>query len=110
MRVFLDACVDPRVAEAFAGHEVATAVDLAWHKMKDHELVPLLQNRFDALVTIDRGFEFEHNLKNLTFGIIIVHVAKNRVEFYRPLFDQMQIALAQSSPGQVQHIYGVPAD
>jgi hypothetical protein len=68
MRVFPDACVDPRVTEAFAGHEVATAVDLGWHKLKDYELVPLLQDRFDALVTIDRGFEFEHNLKNLTIA------------------------------------------
>jgi hypothetical protein len=24
-----------------------------------------------------------------TFGILIIHVAKNRVELYRPLFDQM---------------------
>jgi hypothetical protein len=32
--VFLDACVDPRVVEAFAGREVATAADLAWHKLK----------------------------------------------------------------------------
>ena len=56
--------------EAFAGHEVATAADLAWHKLKlkDRELVPLLQGRFDALVTMDRGFEFEHNLKKLTLG------------------------------------------
>jgi hypothetical protein len=59
-------------------HEVTTAFDLDWHRLKDHERVPLLQDRFDVLVTIDQGFEFEHNLEMLTFGIIIVHVAKNK--------------------------------
>jgi hypothetical protein len=59
---------------------------------------------------MDRGFEFEHNLKKLTFRIIIVHVAKNSLEFYRPLFGQMQIALAQLKPGQVLHVHGAPAD
>jgi hypothetical protein len=96
--------VDPRVAEAFPGHEVATAFDLGWHPLKDHELVPLLQDRCDVLVTIDRGFEFEHNLGKLTFGILIIRVAKNKVEFYRPLFGQMQTALAQSRPGQDLHV------
>lgn len=78
MRVFIDACVDPRVAEAFPGHEVTTALDRGWHRLKDHELVPVLRNRFDAPVTIDRGFEFEQNLKKPTFGVIILRVAKTR--------------------------------
>lgn len=110
MRVFIDACVDPRVVEAFIAHEVAIAADLGWQSTKDHELVLLLQGRFDALVTIDKGFEFEHNLKKLTFGIVIFHVARNKVEFYRPLYAQMQTALAQLQPGQVLHVYGTPGD
>jgi hypothetical protein len=31
------------------------------------------------MVTIDQGFEHEHNLKKLSFGIVIVHVARNRM-------------------------------
>jgi hypothetical protein len=31
-------------------------------------------------VTIDKGFEHEHNLKKLSFGIVIVHVPRNRME------------------------------
>jgi hypothetical protein len=37
-------------------------------------------------VTIDRGFEHQQNLKALRFGLVIVHFAKNKVEFYRPIF------------------------
>ena len=31
----LDACVDPRVIEAFPGHEVITAFELRWHRLKE---------------------------------------------------------------------------
>jgi len=41
----------------FAGHDVATA--------------------------FDQGLEYEHNLKALQLAIVIVHVARNKVEFYR---------------------------
>jgi hypothetical protein len=110
MRVPVDACVDPRVVEGLPGHEVKTAVDLGWHRLKDHHLVRLLQDRFDVLVTIDRGFEHQQNLKALRFGLVIVHVAKNKVEFYRPLFGQIQTAVAQVKPGEVLHVYGLPSD
>jgi hypothetical protein len=40
----------------------------------------MAQGQCDVFVTIDKGFEHEHNLKKLSFGIIIIHVAKNRME------------------------------
>ena len=110
MRVLVDACVDPRVVEGLPGHEVKTAVDMGWHRLKDNHLVPLLQGRFDVLVTIDRGFEYQQNLKALRFGLVIVHVAKNKVEFYRPIFGKIQKAVAQVKPGEVLHVYGPPSD
>ncbi len=108
MRVFLDACVDPRVVEAFSTHEVKTAFELNWHRLRDHELLPLLEDQFDALVTIDQGFEFEHNLKKLTFGIVIVHVPVNKVEFYRPIFPTLLASIERecvfACAGEVIHV------
>lgn len=49
--------------------------------MKDNVVPPLVERKFDVLVTIDQGFEHEHNLKELSFGIVFVHVRKNRFEF-----------------------------
>ena len=48
MRVFIDACIDPRVAEGFAGHEVKTAVEMGWRylilfpRIDDMILAPLI--------------------------------------------------------------------
>ena len=104
MRIFIDACIDPRVREAFPDHEVRTAVELGWHRLKDSALVEFLQDQFDVLVTIDQGFEHQQNLKTLRFGLLIIHVYQNKVKFYRPLFEQMRVAVTQLRPGEVIHI------
>jgi hypothetical protein len=106
MRVFLDACVDPRAVELFAGHEARTAFDVGWNRYQDHVLLRLIQGHYDLFVTIDQGFEFEHNLKDFTFGFLIIHVRKNKVQFYRPLAAQISEAMGRVKPGEVIHVRG----
>lgn len=83
MRVGIDACIDPRLVEAFPDHHAQTLFDLGWQQLKDHVLVK--QPECDVFVTADRGFEHEHDIESLSFGIVIVHVARNKIAFYRPL-------------------------
>jgi hypothetical protein len=104
MRVVIDASIDPRLVEAFVGVEVQTLFDLGWEQLKDNELVKRLD--CDVFVTADRGFEHQHNLKSLTFGIVVVHVARNKIGFYRPLFPQLLNATAFVRAGQVVHVSG----
>jgi len=104
VRILIDECVHPRVREAFPNHEVLTVADAEWRHLPARQLVALAQGRFDVLVTIDRGFEFEHNLTKLTFGIIIVHVAKNRIEYYRPIFADLVAAVESVGRGEVKHV------
>ena len=108
MRVVIDASIDPRLVEAFPDHEVQTLFDLGWQQLKDHVLVKRLE--CDVFITADRGFEHEHNLKSLPFGIVIVHVTRNKINFYRPLFVQLLNAVATIRVGEVVHVYGLPAD
>lgn len=104
MRVVIDASIDPRLVEAFVGHEVRTLFDLGWQHLKDHVLVKQLE--CDVFITADRGFEHEHNLKSFSFGIVVIHVARNKIAFYRPLFPQIRNAIATAGPGQVVHVSG----
>jgi len=67
------------------------------------------QGQFDVLVTIDKGFEFEANLKHLTFGIVIVHVRRNRVEYYGPIFRSLVEAVERVQAGEVIHVRASPA-
>jgi hypothetical protein len=108
MRVIIDASIDPRLVEAFPGHRVQTLFDLGWQHLKDHVLVKQLE--CDVFVTADRGFEHEHDLKSLSFGIVIVHVARNKIAFYRPLFPELSQAVATIMAGEVVHVYGPDVD
>jgi hypothetical protein len=38
----------------------------------------MLAADFDVFVTTDKGFEYEHNLRSLPMGIVIVHVPKKQ--------------------------------
>jgi hypothetical protein len=58
------------------------------------------------LVTIDQGFEFEHNLVTLKLGIVIVHVPINRINYYRTLAAELEIAVQNVKPGEVVHVRG----
>jgi hypothetical protein len=104
VRILIDECVHPRVREAFPTHEVLTVAEAQWRNLPDNQLIALIQGRFDVFVTIDRGFEFEHNLKKLTFGIVIAHVPKNRLEYYRPLFADLVAAVENVGAGEVKHV------
>ncbi len=79
---------------------------MGWHQLKDHILLPLVQDRFDVVVTIDRGLEYEHNLKKLRFGVVIVHVVKNKLEFYLRLAIELREAVEQVKSGEVLHVHG----
>lgn len=108
MRVVIDASIDPRLVEAFPDDHVQTLFDLGWQHLKDHVLVKQLE--CDVLITADQGFEHEHDLKSLRFGIVIVHVTRNKIKFYRPLFPQLHKAVATIRAGEVVHVYGLPVD
>jgi hypothetical protein len=56
------------------------------------------------------GFEFEHNLKKLSFGIVIVHIPINDVESYRPLFRDLVVATERVRPGGVIHVGDPPSE
>jgi hypothetical protein len=101
----LDACIDPRAVRIFAGHDATTAFDLEWHTLTDHVLLRQVQGNFDVLVTIDKGFEFQHNLKRLDFGIVIAYVQRNTFAFYEAIEEELLEAVQRVRPGGVIHVY-----
>jgi predicted nuclease of predicted toxin-antitoxin system len=106
VRVLLDECVNPRVRTAFPGHVVETVQERGWRNLDDGPLLVMVQGNFDVLVTIDQGIEYQHNLKHLDFGIVVVHVRENRLEHYRPIFRAMLRAVEEVGRGRVLHVYG----
>ena len=105
MRIVLDECVNPRVKRLLeAEHAVFTVLELGWGGFPDHILVERLQGRCDVFLTIDRGFEHEHNLTLLRFGIVIVHVARNRIAHYEAVRERISQAASAVGPGEILHV------
>ena len=105
MRVLLDECVDPGIRDLLSGHQITTVGEAKWLSNADNQLIQLAQGNFDIFITLDRGFEFQHNLKKLSFGIVIVHPFRNRREDYTPIGEALRLAVETVQPGKVLHVH-----
>ena len=108
MRILLDECVNPRVKAAFRGHEVSTVVDMGWGGLRNGELLAFAQEQFQVFVTIDQNIEYQHDLKKLSLGLLVVSVPDNKIKSYKPIFDAMHEAAETLGPGQVLHVMSAP--
>lgn len=107
-RVLIDECINPRLAPILRSVlpelTVETIRDLGWRGEKDHLLIPKVESRFDIFVTIDKGFEFEHDLKRLLFGIILLSTKNNQMSSYERLLSDLVHAVQTILPGQLIHV------
>ena len=105
MRIVLDECVNPRLERLLeADHTVFTVLGLGWGGLPDKILVERLRGHCDVFLTIDQGFEHEHNLSLLGFGIVIFHVPRNRLAHYEAIRGKISHAVSSVRPGEVIHI------
>ena len=104
----MDECINPRLAKqlriCLPNHIVDTVREKGWIGCRDHLLIQKIKNEFDVFVTIDRGFEFEHNLNQLSFGIIILATPNNQMPSYERLLDRLLAAIIEIDHGKVVHV------
>jgi len=84
-----------------------TVAEADWLALPDRELLVLADGKFDVFITIDNGFAHQHNLKELTFGIVVVHVTRNSLLCYEPIFNEILLAAETVRAGEVAHIHGL---
>ncbi len=99
MRVFLDECVDWRLARDIVGHDVKTARQLGWTAIKNGELLNLAAKHFDVFVTVDRNLSFQQNLPELSIAVVVLETKSNRLADLRPLTPQLMAAIEFARPG-----------
>jgi len=61
---------------------------------------------YDALVTMDRGIEFQQNLTSVAVGVLLVRASSNRMVHLQPLVPAILDALPALKPGQLHRIGG----
>ena len=104
MRVLLDENIPHDLIPEFPGHDVLTVQGLGWAGVKNGDLLTRARGQINALLTMDRNLERQHDLSALPFGVVVVLARSNRVPDLLPLVAEMREALTRVRAGQVEHV------
>ena len=104
MKVFVDECVDWRLALDIAGHEVKTAREMGWLTIKNGELLALAANEFDVFVTVDRNLSFQQNLPTFAIAVIVLRAHSNRLADLKPLVPALLACIPSAKRGAVEYV------
>ena len=72
MRILLDHCVDRRLARFLPAHQVKTAGQMGWHKLRNGKLLASAAAQFDLLLTVDKNIRHQINLATLPVAVIVM--------------------------------------
>jgi Domain of unknown function (DUF5615) len=104
VRVLLDENLPHDLIADLAGHDVSTVQGLGWAGVKNGELLRRASGQIDALVTMDRRLEHQHDISTLPFGLVVVRARSNRMQDLRVLLGELRRALARVQPGKVRYV------
>jgi predicted nuclease of predicted toxin-antitoxin system len=104
VRVLLDEQLPVDLASALQGHSVDTVTRRGWAGITNGDLLRRMCGEYDALITMDRGIEFQQNLSGLPFGVLLLRASSNRVADLQPLVPGILDALLTLAPGQLLRV------
>jgi hypothetical protein len=102
--VFLDECVDWRLARDILGHDVRTARQMGWTTLKNGDLLTLASEHFDVFVTVDRNLTFQQNLPSYAIAVLVLRAKTSRLADLRPLVPMLLAALETARPGVAEFV------
>ncbi|MBC7770740.1 MAG: DUF5615 family PIN-like protein [Phycisphaerales bacterium] len=104
MNVFLDECIDWRLARHLTGQDVKTAREMGWTTIKNGELLRLVAAQFDVFVTVDRNLSFQQNIPTYSVAVVVLRARSNRLKDLLPLVPELLSAIASAPKGAVTTI------
>src|SRR5206468_791884 len=85
MRILIDECIDRRLRDFLAGHECQTARYAGFGGLENGALLTAAENaKFDVLLTVDRGIEFQQDLRHRNIAILILCAKSIRLKNQLP--------------------------
>ena len=80
MRIPIDECIDERFRNSLIGHDSQTARYAGLAGLKNGDLLKAAEAaKFDVLLTMDQGIEYQQNLTGRKIAIIIFRTKSNRL-------------------------------
>jgi len=73
VRVFSDECVPRPLRNLLTVHEIKTAQEMGWHRMKNGELIRHAEeNGFEVFVTSDQNVRYQQNLQGRGIALLVL--------------------------------------
>ena len=105
MKLLLDENLPHKLRTEIVGHDVFTVAYMGWAGIENGELLAkAVANGFDALITNDRGLEYELNQTALPLAVVVLMVSSNTIEAIRPLYPALEAALKTLAPRTLRKI------
>ena len=99
-RVFLDECVDRRLAAHLPNHVVSSSFSRRWQGLSDAAVLGRCAGEIDAFVTIDSNLRHQQAVATLTFGLVVVRAGMGRLTDLLSVLDEVDAAISTIEPGQ----------
>ncbi len=103
IRVLLDENL-PRKLKWSLDAEVVTVPERGWGGIKNGRLLRLAAAEFDVLLTMDRGIEYQQNLREIDLCLMVLSAVSNDIDDLLPLAPSINAAFAEVVPGRLIHV------
>ncbi|MCF6200287.1 MAG: DUF5615 family PIN-like protein [Hyphomicrobiaceae bacterium] len=104
MKILLDACIPQDLRHKLSDHDVQTARFAELHELTDSDLLDAMEGQFDVLVTTDTNLQYQQNLKERPFAVLVLRAKTNRLPDLVELMPELLGAIGRLKPGQVREI------
>ncbi len=106
MRLLIDECIPRKFKASLTthGHKCLTVPEAGFAGKKNGELLSAAEGHFDVFITLDRGIQYQQNIKGRRIGLIIIRAKSNRLADVRPHAPECLVALQTIASGEVVQI------
>jgi len=102
MKLLLDECLPRKLKGYLSGHECHTVPEAGWAGKKNGDLLFIAEESgFDVFLTLDRGMEYEQNLKGREIAVILISARSSRLADLLPGIPGILNALRSVQRGQL---------
>ena len=106
MWIFLDESVTRKLRQHLRQNNVVLIPsNLGWNGLRNGQLLALLKDKFDVLITSDQKIPFQQHITGSDVAIVILAAKTNDIKDYRPLVPEILQVLETIRRGQVVWIY-----
>ncbi len=103
MKIFFDECVPRPLRRLLPNHEILTAQEMGWGRLKNGELLRKAEeNAFEVFVTSDQNLRYQQNMENRRIALLVL--STNFWPELKESAESIRVTIESLEPGQFVEI------